>query len=30
LRRGLKDAGFSLVDSLEQRHAVILAVVVKD
>jgi SAM-dependent methyltransferase len=30
LRRGLKDAGFSLVDCLEQRHSVILAVVVKE
>jgi len=30
LRRGLKDAGFSLVDCLEQRQSVILAVVVKD
>jgi SAM-dependent methyltransferase len=30
LRRGLKDTGFSLVDCLEQRHSVILAVVVKD
>jgi ubiquinone/menaquinone biosynthesis C-methylase UbiE len=30
LRRGLKDAGFSLVACLEQRHSVILAVAIKD
>ncbi len=30
LRRGLKDAGFSLTASREQRHTLILAVAVKD
>ena len=30
LRRGLKDAGFSLVACLEQRQSIILAVVVKE